>query len=540
MKKAIVTILFVIVSTWIPLNSSYAWEFSFDSALVNFRFVYASQSGSRGFFGPFNTDQSSTGGDFASFNGWFKKRLLSGTTALASSTRLAIFPVLKLHRAVSVTGTYRIEPDDTENVESLVNPDFEGFLSTGRWTRLWLTVNTPLGKLVYGRRGFQQGCGLQFSATELAEDIFDTANRIVDIVQFETYYGPFTFAFGFYPRKRGSLLYWNFEDQNSARSAHLLGYLRYIGHNVDMGFGGFYFLFDEGPEGETSVMRRVSTPPSNTSGTEGWAYVKYTDGRLFFNVEADWYLTTLRFQKSQDGTFRGHPAIPFPGGGSHFAPKYVESLRYMFEFGGYSRSIKLSFLLCHLPGPDRRHGILIDRQPFIQEPEKSAFAVTNPYCLLMGKYYRAGVDSYLDMSASDMVAVQMNYLIASNFNLVTALAYARRSSYGYGIGYINPEAESLGHLEFKNKGTFSNPAPSIPDNDLGWEFGVGTVWRLLENWELSCRAAYWQPGKWFTFACIDKSVPNWDNPSSANNWGVNPNRSIDPIKGLEIFLNVKM
>ena len=37
-----------------------AWEFKIDSALLSFRYVYASQAGPQGFFGPFNVDMSST------------------------------------------------------------------------------------------------------------------------------------------------------------------------------------------------------------------------------------------------------------------------------------------------------------------------------------------------------------------------------------------------------------------------------------------------------------------------------------------------
>ncbi|MEI8182789.1 MAG: hypothetical protein WCG29_08800, partial [Desulfomonile sp.] len=64
-------------------------------------------------------------------------------------------------------------------------------------------------------------------------------------------------------------------------------------------------------------------------------------------------------------------------------------------------------------------------------------------------------------------------------------------------------------------------------------------WKLLENWQLYLRGAYWQPGKWFNFACIDKSVSDWDDPTPQNNWGTNPDRTIAPIMGIELYLNSK-
>jgi len=506
--------------------------------------VYASQTGSNGFFGPFNTDMSRENADMASLNGWFRRRMLSGTTAVASSTRLAVFPVLRFNKAVFLSGTYRIGPDPALQTDPYLNPEIDATLAPGRWTRLWMTVDTPWGKVYYGRRAFMQGCGLQFSGTEDAEDVLDVARRTVELFQVETYYGPFSVGYGIYPWRRGGLLYWNYEDQNAARSAHVLSYVRYAAGDVDLGVGGFYWSWGEGPESRLTTQERESTPPSTTSGTEGWIYIKYTNGRLFLNAEADWYYSTTRYQSSQDGTFFGERAEPYRGGGSRFAPRYIESWRYMAEFGGYSGPVKISLLLTHMPGPDRRHGILIDRQPFVQERERSAFGVFSPYCLLMAKYYRAGVDAYLDMSASDVAAGQVNYMIASNLNLVASMMVAQRASYGYGYGYIRPDLGTRrggpsGDLEFGNVGNFERPSPSIPSRDLGWESGLGIMWQLLESWQLSLRTAYWQPGKWFQYACIDKSVRNWDRPRAVNNWGVNPERTIAPIVGIELYLNTK-
>jgi len=466
--------------------------------------------------------------------------MTSGSTAIASSTRLIVFPFLRFNKAVLLTGAYRIEPENTQSTEAFFADDLETVFSRGRWTRLWMTVNTPLGKIYYGKRGFLQGCGLQFSNTQDAEDILDVARRSVEIFQVEAYQGPFTVGAGLYPWRRGSLLYWNYEDQSAARTVHLLSYVRYSAGSIDAGIGGFYWTFDEGPESRLSTQKRASTPPSTTSGTEGWIYVKYTNGRLFFNAEADWYYDTIRYQSSQDGTFYGEPAITYTGGGSQFAPKYIESWRYMLELGAFSGPIKLSFLLCHMPGPDRRHGILIDKQPFIQQPQKSAYGVFYPYSILMAKYYRAGVDSYLDMSASDVFAGQLQYMVASNLDIVSSIMLARRASFGYGYGYVRPDPDKSGKVNFGHRGTFSDPAPSIPHRDLGWELNLGMGWRLLENWELMLRTAYWQPGKWFNFACIDKSVSSWDNPSWLNNWGIKADRVIEPILGIELYLNAKL
>jgi hypothetical protein len=219
----------------------------------------------------------------------------------------------------------------------------------------------------------------------------------------------------------------------------------------------------------------------------------------------------------------------------------------MMEFGALLGPNRLSFLLAHMPGPDRRHGVLIDRQAYIQDAERSAYGVFYPYSILMGKYYMAGVDSYRDMSASNVAAVRFDRMVASNLNIMAGVMKANRSSNGYSWGYVRPDRPPdpitglppFGSLNFSNRGSFNSPVPSVPDNDLGWEFNVGITWKLLENWRVYARGAYWRPGKWFNYACIDKSVPNWDQTTS-NNFGTNPNRTIAPIMGFELYLDARL
>lgn len=533
-------------------SDSFAWELKIRSALFSFHYLYASQMGNQGFFGVYDVDMGSTGGDLASLNGWFRRRMVSGTTGVTSSVRLVLSPVLQVNEAVSVHGTYRVGPFRADNLGEWLgvyagefNSESWALASAGKWTRLWIEVNTPVGKIYYGKRFFRQGCGLQFGAGRIAEEVEETAHRTEEILELQAFTGPLTIGLGFYPWRRGSARYWNDEDHNAARVADIVGYARYAAGCVDMGAGGFYQTFNEGPEAERTREERAFAIPKTTTATEGWLYLKYSDGYLFFNAEADWYYRTIRRQGSQSGRIlmgsRDETAESetSAGGTSPFAPSYIESWRYMLEFGLVPGPAKLSILLAHMPGPDRRHGILIDKQPYIQEPDKSAYGVFYPYCLLMAKVYNAGVNSFRDMSASDVVAALASYMLASNLEMHASLMRARRSCHGYSWGYIRPNPSAFGRINFRQRGSFTDPAPSIPDNDLGWEFDLGFRWNLLENWQLRCRGAYWQPGKWFNYACVDKSVPNWDKPSSVNNFGVQPNRTIDPIIGFELYLNAK-
>ncbi len=89
-------------------------------------------------------------------------------------------------------------------------------------------------------------------------------------------------------------------------------------------------------------------------------------------------------------------------------------------------------------------------------------------------------------------------------------------------------------------------APNTPDTALGWEITAGMEWKLLEKYRLRGTLAYWEPGKWFNYACIDRSVPGWNTQTRTNTstynpagrFGTNPARTIDPIIGGEVALTV--
>jgi hypothetical protein len=195
-----------------------------------------------------------------------------------------------------------------------------------------------------------------------------------------------------------------------------------------------------------------------------------------------------------------------------------------------------------MPGPDRRHGVLIDRQPYIQDNLHAAIGVFDPYSILLSPLFGAGVDAPAHVSAATVYAAKIDYALAANLTIEASLFKALRNSDGYGWGYIRPTPTTkgtYGTVLYETAGDFVNPSPSIPDRDLGWEVTAGVTWKLIEGFSLGGTVACWRPGRWFSYACVDKSVVGWNaekpgERTAANNWGVNPNRTIDPIVGLEI------
>ena len=239
----------------------------------------------------------------------------------------------------------------------------------------------------------------------------------------------------------------------------------------------------------------------------------------------------------------------------------MENWRAVAEGGFICGPAKLALLYGWAAGPDRRAGRQIDRTGLVTGAgrsnnirQASSFSNTGlyrPYSLLMVYSYGLGThingdtgNGYVEDAST--YAARLDYAVASNLNAYASFFWADRvSQSGYGWGFIKPvlPAASNGFPAgtvalFHDVNSFG--APSIPDTNLGYEFGAGVDWKLLEGLLLNVSTAYWQPGQWFSWACVDKSVPNWATTAAAtsgNNpllWHVNPNKQIDPIFGIEL------
>ena len=592
------------------VSSATAWELRLNGAL-EYRYEYYSQLGSNGFFGPYDVFNFSPGpvSPFeARSNGWlgiqthvglFQGRhpgIVSGSDASLQTIKVELNPQLIVNRAIKIRGRYRIGGsnvgnDDLQHTWSEIGPGFNteyvnslvpgrnNPIAYGEWTMLWLTATTPWGLVSFGKRPFAVGCGLQYSAEDATHES----------LLFTVPYGPMTFGIGFYPMTLGQVdffdmprrtddawvEYWLamddyylpslFWDKNG-RPNKYMAFVNYQAGPLKIGAGTQHTSLHFGPEG--ARYEDDEFPSTDVTDLEGWIYAKYANGRFFINAEADFFYRSRYAQPTATGDIvvndGGTVATPInDGGGSIFAPKYIESWRWMIEAGVLAGPAKLSLLYAYVPGPDRRHGVLIDRQPttfFVDpgslqpdwDPREEAIylnkhvgnlGVFRPYSLLFAYDYGAGLNCY-DLNGNGCVtdasvlAARLDYSLAANLNLSCSFLWAERVSHGWQWGCIWPDARVATFVPIRNlispNTEFTNPVPTIPDRALGWEVGVGAQWKLLESMLLHVQGAYWQPGRWFNYACIDRSVDGWNNPSPTTNWGVNPDRTIDPIFGLDM------
>ncbi len=273
--------------------------------------------------------------------------------------------------------------------------------------------------------------------------------------------------------------------------------------------------------------------PQDSELFHGSAFVKFNNGRFFFNAEAAWLYWTDRWS-GVPNTGHAHAGLGYPNPNDGYpSPRYIEQWRYMVELGVFSGPAKLSLLHAWTPGPDRRgtgdgtNLTLIGKQPaaFVWhanfDRQFGNFDVFRPYSYLFSYDYGAGLNVY-NLSGdgylrdASVLAARLDYAVAANLNVYGSFFYANRTSNGYSWGCIGPNAGATA-------GPFTNPtdgnldfnlnryptSPNIPDTALGYEVDAGFDWKLLEHWNLGVVFGYWQPGKWFSYACIDRSVVGW-------------------------------
>jgi hypothetical protein len=592
----------------VPDASGLTLSFEIGQAKGQWGYVQYGQKGRNGFFGPYDVDNSGSFSLYANLNSWVGNRtdvnfLASGSNVTISQVGLTVDPGIA-NEWLKVQGRYNINLYEMSTSQGSFNP--MSVTSLNMWS---VEAELPIFRLVFGKRPFRQGLGLEFTENRTQEYLLIERDVLVpDILtslvsrgilpqtllswfnpsawgRYKTevdaaedepepedqafpktkgsfagaVIGPATLKIGFgtVPWQRispGLTEAYNPLDVSAGLEQNWVAYLLYQSIDLTMGIGTTRTTLHAGPELIASnfppTFVRWHTPTREVYLTEGWAFAAFNNGRFFGSAEVDWYNQILRFQRTFDG-LTWDPStgtllsefdvgLDGPGGGvSRFRPLYFESWRFLAEAGVFLGPSSAKALFAYMPGQDRRHGILLDRQPFVQFAEQSAVGVFDPYSMQLNYLFGAGVDAPAHLSAATAWGAKADYMLASNLLVFGSFLKVTRNAHGYGLGYVRPTVQGVdpggfGRVNYTIRGNFAASAPSIPDNDLGWEVTTGLTWQLSEACFLDTRVSYWRPGKWFAYACIDRSVPNWINPSATNNWGVNAERTIDPLYGIEI------
>ncbi len=578
----------------IGVTQASAWEFSLKGDW-NWEYKLYAQTGHNGFFGKYNVANvpmsGYTVGDGANANGWLGNEILwdqvvSGTDAAASTMYMYLYPEFRINQAVRVRGSYRIgswyaypasDPyrsggwafGQFNAPEYFTNtiPGSKSSFSPGYWNTLWCTAQTPWGIVALGKRPFSFGSGLILDGADNT-----TYEGLLVVVP----YGPFRIGAAWMPwtsSANQNYYYYGYgyngtyamADKNAVQDVRLGGFVTYDSGALSIGAITEYMRWHSGPESKFFQNQRLSYVPNDSTLQYGTAYAKFNNGRFFFNVEAAFINSDTHRQSSSTPPNLANVGVL--GGTIHpIAPTYIQHGRFMTEFGCYSGPAKLSLLWAYIQGgEDRRYGIYMDRQSDTRSLRQfSNYSLFRPYSILLAWNYGSGNGSYTsspfgtpDGTGSDNGYItdantyggRLDYAVAANLNVYGSFFYAERLSKGYGWGYMAPwdtssfaslyYASVPGKVGYQNKTTTSAQSRAIPDNALGYEIDAGFDWKLLEGYTVSVAMGYWVPGKWFNYACVDRAISNWANQSVAINFAANPNRTIDPVFGLDILLKAE-
>lgn len=573
-----------------------AWEFEMSGSMY-WLYEYYNQRGTNGFFGPYNVDQGTTVSNAANLNFWWNgprlsQNLVTGSEAAKSYFYVVLEPGVKITPALKLKGRYRLAQWNNPQASYYYTQDMPGTdnaFTQGQWTMFWASAVTPWGTVGAGKRPWKFGTGLQYDGSD---------GLTTESVALSAPYGPLDIGLAFYPMRparptyglpnsgntvgtdglTGAVVaatqldpydlvvppYFNTSDKSGAMITDLIGYVSYNDGPLQMGILAAGSNYHIGPEAPflTYWGNAPFQMAQDSQFFHGTVFTKYNNGRFFFNAEAAWLYWTDRMQG-----FGAFGQVPDPtvtinqlhAGKTSVLPgnRYTEQWRAMVEMGAICGPAKLSLLSAWTPGPDRRNGNLIGKQSaaFVWHPGYDLFLgnfdVFRPYSWLFAYNYGSGFNAYnlsLDGYVRDawLLGARLDYAVAANLNVYGTAIWAERTSNGYGWASIAPNNTFLFSNQFNNVGIDGNVqfsingaagSPNIPDRALGWEVDAGMDWALLEGWTLGVLGAYWQPGKWFSYACVDRSVPGWnDNPGSANFWGTRPNRTIAPIFGGQVQL----
>ncbi len=574
--------LFFFIGLCFPLifggAQGHAWELDLNAHML-WHYEWYGQTGDRGFFGPYNVD-SGNGTRTGNFNFWnggqFDTNISSSAQAGWSYFEVEWEPVFKLNPAMRVNAKYRLasygEPV-SEDYLTQNSPGMNTAMSDGQWTLFWITVQTPWGQFVLGKRPWSFGVGVQYDGADMGYSSATTESMLLSAP-----FGPFDIGLAYYPFRFAGTSgihsiseaygdpynlpeYTRFDGTNTTSvpgqyfsradgggtfSRDVLGFIQYQDGASQLGALGSYGSFHIGPE---ALIDDPANPlqgrlvAQDTSIFHGTVFAKYNNSRFFFNAEAAWLYWTDKWNPG------ANQALP-PGVTSK--SQYIEQWRYAMEFGWMVGPAKLSLFQFWSPGPDRRNGILIDKQSaaFVRHPnydrQLGNHLLFKPYSWIMARDYGSGLDAYNlsgwgYMRDAFVLAARLDYAVAANLNVCVSFMHADRTSNGYGYGIIGPNAGAGGFGNTPDGNININynryPAsPNIPVRSLGWEVMGRVDWKLIEQWLFTANVSYWQPGDWFGYACIDRSVPGWETGTAANLYGTRPNKIIDPVIGGEFML----
>jgi hypothetical protein len=416
-----------------------------------------------------------------------------------------------------------------------------------------LGIKTPMLNFGLGYKASAWGLGLWKHACNRPSTSFDVnANYGPFIIGFAPYFARSQYSWnmnGSTSRNEGANSYQRQEQRRNYFLA-LEGYIVFKSGNLDWGIMSDSYVQQHANRVNPRLAALTATtrPDQDDVRYRVDSYVKYFNGRLFFDAEGAWF-----------GRWRGGrgSADPATNPATHVQRfQDANAFLYALETGVVAGPSKLTLNYVRATGQDP--SIRYDMGDAGVAEQGASACFMQDWGLLM--YYMYGTGTGWDASGNGQptdfqhVGGRFDYAVASNLNVFGIYSYAWRDQpTGYTLGgdyagsarlFTNDDvAQAKGVPGF---GAYFGQT-AVPDSarQIGWEVDTGFEWQLLENLVWRAKFAYWKPGSWWAFAYPDTAAIYRTNggaaivpatvanrPAALTNLG----RDIDPFFAVETKL----
>ncbi len=425
----------------------------------------------------------------------------SGSDAHMDEQRATFFPSFMINPAVSfhsvmTIGGYRNKYAQSANGVGI--PPFERYytdrtslnafdtaaiLSVEQWKVLW---HLPWGTLSLGMKDFPIGTGATLAKNTRASAFFISVP-----------YGPFTFLPGIWTSRTRFSEGWNTGPDGAKKNTSYpsLG-IMYRSGAIEFGWLGAWRIYSanayESPFFRTVGDTTEKAPFDDYTDLEV-LYMKYSNGRFFFNAEYG----MLNVDRRLVG--RG--------------PSYSICRHFFVELGAMAGPTKISLMGAGTTGFAHNN----PNKTITCVPMSINYQALQPFESLMFNAYAGGnnggwtslsipltSDENGQMADAFGFGARLDYAVAANLNVWGSYLWAHRTEQNGTLaggtastgGVGNTTAAAAQAWKQLNTG-FAGLNPYVDNGFIGWEVDLGVDWKILENTVMTFRWAYWQPGEWF-------------------------------------------